>query len=60
MKIKHQPPYGELRKAAYPPIGDQLDVLWKVLGQDPSGLPPEAQALLAKVQAVKAQYPKPS
>ena len=38
------------RVAEYPPIGDQLDALWK------GGA--EAEAMLAKVQAVKAKYPK--
>lgn len=38
------------RAAEYPPIGDQLDALWK--GGD------AAAEMLAKVQAVKAKYPK--
>lgn len=38
------------RVAEYPPIGDQLDALWK--GGD------AATEMLAKVQAVKAKYPK--
>ena len=40
------------RAAEYPPIGDQLDALWK--GND------AAAEMLAKVQAVKAKYPKPT
>ncbi len=40
------------RAAAYPPIGDQLDALWK------GGA--EADAMKAMVMAVKAMYPKPS
>jgi len=39
------------RVPEYPPIGDQLDALWKG-GED-------AEEMLAKVQAVKAKYPKP-
>lgn len=39
------------RSAEYPPIGDQLDALWK------GGA--AATEMLAKVQAVKAKYPKP-
>lgn len=39
------------RASAYPPIGDQLDALWK--GGD------EFNAMKKKVEAVKAQYPKP-
>ena len=42
--------YKAKRAAEYPPIGDQLDALWK------GGA--EAEAMLAKVQAIKAKYPK--
>ena len=40
------------RQAEYPPIGDQLDALWK--GGD------AAAEMLAKVQAVKSKYPSGS
>lgn len=43
--------YQDSRKAEYPPIGDQLDALWK--GGD------EAAKMLEKIQAIKAKYPKP-
>jgi len=43
--------YRQLRAAAYPPIGDQLDAIWK-------GGAAEA-AMLEAVLAVKAKYPKP-
>jgi hypothetical protein len=43
--------YQTQRAAEYPPIGDQLDALWK--GGD------AAAEMLAQVQAVKAKYPKP-
>lgn len=42
--------YKHNRAREYPPIGDQLDALWK------GGA--EAEAMLAKVQAVKQKYPK--
>lgn len=42
--------YIEKRAAEYPPIGDQLDALWK--GGD------AAAEMLAKVQAIKTKYPK--
>jgi hypothetical protein len=42
--------YKAKRAAEYPTIGDQLDALWK--GGD------AAAEMLAKVQAVKAKYPK--
>ena len=50
--------YAQQRAMAYPSIGDQLDVLWKTLG--PMLEDPRAEAMLAQIQAVKAQYPKPS
>jgi len=43
--------YVQKRAAAYPPIGDQLDAIWK-------GGAAEA-AMLEAVLAVKAKYPKP-
>jgi hypothetical protein len=42
--------YQRQRAPEYPPIGDQLDALWK------GGA--AAEEMLAKVQAVKAKYPK--
>jgi hypothetical protein len=42
--------YISKRQAEYPAIGDQLDALWK--GGE------AAAEMLAKVQAVKAKYPK--
>jgi hypothetical protein len=44
--------YKSKRAAEYPSIGDQLDALWK------GGA--AAQQMLAKVQEVKAKYPKPA
>lgn len=43
--------YYDKRAVAYPPIGDQLDALWKG-GQ-------AADDMRAVVNAVKTQYPKP-
>ena len=44
--------YRELRRVAYPPVGDQLDALWKG-GQ-------EQAAKKAVIDKVKADYPKPA
>ena len=44
--------YARKREFEYPPIGDQLDALWK--GGD------AAAEMLTKVQAVKTKYPKPN
>jgi len=43
--------YQRDREAEYPPIGDQLDALWK--GGE------AYTTMLAQIQAVKAKYPKP-
>lgn len=43
--------YARNRALEYPSIGDQLDALWK--GGE------AAEEMLARVQAVKAKYPKP-
>ena len=43
--------YQRKRLPEYPPVGDQLDALWK--GGE------AANEMLAKVQAVKTKYPKP-
>ena len=42
--------YSYARKAEYPPIGDQLDALWK--GGE------AAAEMLAKIQEIKNKYPK--
>lgn len=42
--------YAQKRALEYPLIGDQLDALWK------GGA--EAEAMKAKIQEVKAKYPK--
>jgi len=44
--------YRELRRVAYPPVGDQLDALWKG-GQ-------EQAAMKAAIDKVKSDYPKPA
>ena len=49
--IPPEPTYHELRAAAYPPIGDQLDAMWK------GG---EAEAAMKQlILDVKAEFPKP-
>jgi hypothetical protein len=42
--------YREKRAAEYPPVGDQLDALWKG-GAD-------AAAMKATIESIKAKYPK--
>lgn len=52
MKFKVKQDYSELRRAEYPPVGEQLDALWK------GGVALEEMA--RKVAAVKEKFPKPS
>ena len=51
MRIKYIENYAKRRAAAYPPIGDQLDALWK--GGD------AVEIMRQKVMAVKDEFPKP-
>lgn len=57
--------YIEKRQSEYPPIGDQLDAVAKLLqglvaavGRDK--VSPDALAVIDQVFAVKAKYPKPA
>ena len=53
------PMYDKRRAEAYPPIGDQLDAIWKLvesLGDDAA----PARDMLTKIQAVKNRFPKRS
>jgi len=58
--------YIKKRREEYPPIGDQLDALWKIVSdlagtfEDQGGaLEPTAAEVLHKVKSVKEKYPKP-
>lgn len=57
MKITHKEDYRKLRAKEYPAVGDQLDVLWKLLASEVHKNP-EAKAMHDKILAVKARYPK--
>ena len=48
--------YEALRRSEYPPIGDQLDAIWKWL-EPPEGT--EAHEIRERWLAVKDKYPKP-
>lgn len=51
-----EPDYRLKRAREYPDIGDQLDVLWREMQALP--LTQEADAMLKRIQAVKAKHPK--
>jgi hypothetical protein len=62
MKIHHEVDPLPLRKAAYMPIGDQLDAIMKALAQLGSQgfqLPPETVMWIEHCQQVKEKYKKP-
>ena len=56
MKISHRRDYACARRTEYPPLGDQLDALWKALAT--MDLPPDAKAMLEQIGGVKKRYPK--
>lgn len=61
MKIRHHEDYRPLRATAYPPIGDQLDAIYKLaqaLAVQGFVIPAEVQAWIDKCKKVKATYPK--
>lgn len=47
-----------IRSVQYPTVGDQLGAIWKAIA--PLIEHPEAEAILAQIQAVKDANPKPS
>ena len=50
-------PYVAKRKLAYPQIGDQLDMLWHSIDENPE-LKQKYFAFYEAIKAVKAKYPK--
>lgn len=53
------PLYAQLRRAAYPTIGDQLDALWKLVEElKLKDMPPETAAILETIVEVKETFPK--
>ena len=49
--------YAQQRRNAYPPIGDQLDMLWHSIDQDPQ-LKSKYFDFYEAIKAVKVKYPK--
>lgn len=50
------PQYVYDRKAAYPTLGDQMDMLWHAMD---AGVIPKVEPMYSQIKAVKEQYPKP-
>lgn len=54
--------YRRDRAREYPPVGDQLDAIWKALNQlrmQGTDLPADTDHVLGEILAVKKRYPKP-
>ena len=49
--------YDQLRKAEYPPMGEQLDMLWHAMDE---GMFPMVHSWYTAIKAVKVKYPKPA
>lgn len=58
-KLTFRRDYAEARRTEYPEIGEQLDAILKALEFSGLNLPPETSAMLARVNGVKAKFPKP-
>jgi len=61
LKITHHEPYGRLRARAYPPVGEQMDAILKLvqaLYAQGIKLPDETRAWMEKCEAVKQRYVK--
>ena len=56
-KEEKQAPYISQRRNAYPEIGDQLDMLWHSIDQNPS-LKSEYFEFYEAIKAVKVKHPK--
>ena len=52
-----QSAYAEQRRNAYPPIGDQLDMLWHSIDQNPE-LKQKYFDFYESIKQVKVKYPK--
>lgn len=51
------PGYDKMRQGNYPPIGEQLDMLWHAM--DTCQIP-RAEPFYSEILAIKQRYPKPS
>lgn len=62
MKIQHDEDYRKLRRAAYPPVGEQLDAVYKLaraMRDSDVALPSEVEAWMAQLARVKETFKKP-
>jgi hypothetical protein len=55
LKIRHSSCHQQRRREEYPPVEEQLDMLWHAMDQ---GEIPKAEPFYTTLQQVKQQYPK--
>lgn len=63
MIVKHQSDYVARRRGKYPPVGDQLDMLfkgYKQLIESGAQLPPAHLEWVEVITSVKTNFPKPT
>ena len=53
----YRPPYNAMRMNNYPPISDQLDMLWHMM--DSETIPGKGREWYNTILAIKQEYPKP-
>jgi hypothetical protein len=62
MKLHHTGNYQAKREREYPPIGDQIDAIWKAFAYLESkgvvDFPVDVSQMMARVQGVKQKFPK--
>lgn len=61
LKIRHREPYAPLREREYPPVGDQLDAVFKLaraLSDQGIVLPAQVLSWVNACEQVKLKYPK--
>lgn len=59
-KLKAETQYLDDRLQAYPPLGDQLDALWKIVNANTFIIPLDAQVINDTITDVKITYPEPT
>ena len=55
LKIKHREDYRKLRKAEYPQISEQMDMLWHAMND---GQIAQSEPFYSKIKLIKDKFPK--
>jgi len=60
-RLHHWANYADFRRSLYPPIGDQLDAVFKMIAymaDQGIDVGPDGKAWLEKIRKIKEMYPK--